>query len=510
MLKRGKVVLFYPPYDGPPLGAPLCLLSLASPLRQAGFEVVVVDAAIAPDYRARIQREIRDALCLGVSVLTGPMIRGAIEVAMAAKLQRPELPVVFGGWHPTLLPDQTLREPFVDIVVRGQGEMTLLEVAEALADSKPLDMIAGISWKNHGVPTQNLERRVLPLDLLPPPAFDLTDFDAYERAGGARILAYATSVGCPYACNYCTDMVVYKRRFNALPAERVVQEMTGLVLRYGIDEVALLDSNFPVDLPRALAIARGIRDSGVKFRWTFQASTDFLCRMSLEDVRLLAESGVSHMGFGTESTSASVLKLMNKRHQRVNEMYETARRGDLAGIRITFNLIFGYPGETEADRAETLRTMSDIAARFRSVSFSPNIFTPYPGIPIWPQLRALGVREPQSLREWMNLPLGANTLPWLQGGELARLRRMLEYFLLHSQLCRPARLHSRTRKHSWLRRAVHWTVRWPIRWRLRFSRYFFPWELWLTRLSERPVERRSLVTGGELPKAAANACSEAC
>ncbi len=184
--------------------------------------------------------------------------------------------------------------------------------------------------------------------MLPTPAFDLVDFDAYERACGVRKLAYATSVGCPYACNYCTDMVFYKRRFNALSAgARSHGELAALVTRYRIAEVALLDSNFPVDLRRALRIAAAIKESGVRYRWTFQASTDFLCRMSDEEVRLLGDSGVSHMGFGTESTSESVLKLMNKRHQRVDEMFETARKANVANIRVTFNLIFGYPGETE-------------------------------------------------------------------------------------------------------------------------------------------------------------------
>ncbi len=112
--------------------------------------------------------------------------------------------------------------------------------------------------------------------------------------------------------------------------------------------------------------------------------------MSEDDVRLLGASGVSHMGFGTESTSESVLKLMNKRHQRVDEMYETARKAQLGGIRVTFNLIFGYPGETEADRIITFQTMSDIGRQFPNVSFSPNIFTPYPGIPIWPQASRVG------------------------------------------------------------------------------------------------------------------------
>ena len=263
--------------------------------------------------------------------------------------------MVFGGWHPTLCPESTLREPYVDVVVRGQGEMTIVELANALASKQPLDLIAGISWKKQGRLIQNFERRVQPVDTFAPPAFDMTDFDAYERVSGKRELAYATSIGCPYACNYCTDMVVYKRRFNAYTAEHVVAELTGLVTRYRITHVALLDSNFPVDLKRAIAIARGIRDSGVKFSWTFQASTDFICRMNQTEVQLLADSGVSYMGFGTESTSPPVLKLMNKRHQRVDEMYETARKASLAGIRINFNLILGYPGETEADRLLTFQ-----------------------------------------------------------------------------------------------------------------------------------------------------------
>jgi anaerobic magnesium-protoporphyrin IX monomethyl ester cyclase len=423
-----------------------------------------------------------------------------MTVATQVKAHLPEVKVIFGGWHPTLLPDETLAEPYVDIVVRGQGEVTLLEVARALANKQPLDFVTGISWKSNGVRRMNLERRVQPLDSFPPPAFDLTDFDAYEKRAGIRKLAYTTSVGCPYACNYCTDMVVYKRRFNAFTAERVVEELPRLVKRYQIEEVALLDSNFPVDIHRALDIARGILNSGVKFRWTFQASTDFLCRMSEDEVRLLAESGVSHMGFGTESTSDAVLKLMNKRHQRVNEMYETARKANLAGIKVTFNLIFGYPGETEADRIITFQTMSDISRQFHNVNFSPNIFTPYPGIPIWPQLRELGVHEPKSLREWMEMPLGANVLPWLKDRELARLNRMLDYFLLNSQM------HRLKQNYSWLRRAIRLMVQAPIHWRLRSSHYFFPWELWLSRLSERIVMRRSLVTGQELPKEPANAC----
>jgi anaerobic magnesium-protoporphyrin IX monomethyl ester cyclase len=500
VLTKRKVVLFYPPYDGPPLSAPACLLSLASPLLEAGFEVHIIDAAIVPDWEARVLREVGDALCLGISVLTGPMIRGAIRVAKRTKEKNPNLPVIFGGWHPSLLPGQTLNERYVDAVVRGQGELTLLEIAQRLAEKKDFHGVQGVSSKHCGLAQHAPERRTALLDDLPMPAFHLTDFDAYERACGVRKLAYATSVGCPYACNYCTDMVFYKRRFNALAADRVVREVTDLVARYRIDEVAMLDSNLPVDWRRAVDIARGFLNSRLRFRWTFQASTDFLCRMSDDEVRLLGESGVSHMGFGTESTSAEVLKLMNKRHQHLNEMYETARKATLGGIHVTFNLIFGYPGETEAHRVETLRTMSDIARQFWNVSFSPNIFTPYPGIPIWPQLRELGMREPQSLQEWVDLPLGKSVLPWLQGDELARLRRMLEFFLLNNQLRKV------TRNHPGLRQGVRRALGAPLRWRIRSNRYSFPWELWVARCFERVITRRSLLTGQPLSTEVSELC----
>jgi anaerobic magnesium-protoporphyrin IX monomethyl ester cyclase len=201
--------------------------------------------------------------------------------------------------------------------------------------------------------------------------------------------------------------------------------------------------------------------------------------MSEDDLRTLGASGVTHMGFGTESTSEPVLKLMNKRHQRVNEMYETARRAAIGGIRVTFNLIFGYPGETEEDRIVTLQTMNDIGRQFQNVSFSPNIFTPYPGIPIWPQLRTMNVPEPKTLREWGEMPLGANLLPWLQGQKKSK---------------------------TWSSELTRVIVQHPVQWRIRTSRYDFPWELQLSRRLEKLVQRRSLVTGQELPTEAVSVC----
>jgi anaerobic magnesium-protoporphyrin IX monomethyl ester cyclase len=501
MSRVNKVVLFYPPYDGPPLGAPLSLLCLASPLLQAGFEVCLVDNLLSPAYDKTILRELDGALLLGISVLTGPHIGAAVRISKAVKRLCPSLPVVFGGWHASLATQQTLQEPYVDAIVRGQGELTLLELAQRIADGADWHGVRGISFKDaDGRIVHEPERPVVDINTLPQPAYHMADPGVYAAVSGVRQLAYTTSVGCPYQCNYCTDQVFYKRRFNAYRVERVVNDLADLVPRYEIEHVPLFDSNFLVDRKRAVAIARGIIASGVTFRWDFQTSTDFLALMSEDDVRLLAESGVHHIGFGTESASQEVLALMNKRFQHVEQMVETARKTNLAGIHVVFNIILGYPGETESQRQQTFRVMSDIAKEYANVSFSPNIFTPYPGIPIWPQLREMGVREPQSLEEWETLGLGANVLPWLRGEELQRLRRSLEYFLLNNQIRKVSA------KIPWARRKMRRMLGAPVRWRIGKNRYSFPWELWLARAMERVVTRRSLLTGQALAERSQEVC----
>ncbi len=219
-----------------------------------------------------------------------------------------------------------------------------------------------------------------------------------------------------------------------------------------------------------------------------------------EHVKILARSGVSHIGFGTESGSPEVLRMMNKRHEHISDMYEAARKCKNAGIRVTYNLIFGYPGEKECHRKETLNVMADIAERFDNVSFSPNIFTPYPGIPIWPQLRDMGLPEPESLAGWADVDLGSTNLPWLKGKEYETLQRSISYFLLDNQI-------NKTRRKSQSRtlQSLLMLARKPLHWRLRHSAFGYPLELWLSMVREWLTVRRSLLTGQPLARELAKA-----
>ena len=150
MKSSRKIVFFVPSFASLESTAPLGILAIATPLLRAGYDVRIIDATITPNYKKVVLDELKDALCLGISVVTGPMIRDTVEVAKAVKAADPDFPIILGGWHPSLLPEQTLEAPYVDIVVRGQGEDSMLAIADRLRDDAPLGDVPGIGYKRDG------------------------------------------------------------------------------------------------------------------------------------------------------------------------------------------------------------------------------------------------------------------------------------------------------------------------------------------------------------------------
>ena len=143
MPKSRKIVFFFPSFASSDATAPLGILAVATPLLRAGYQICLIDSTITPNYKKRVLEEVRDALCLGISLVTGPMIRETVEIARAIKEWNPDFPIILGGWHPSLLPTQTLQAPYIDYVVRGQGEESLLELVTHIAKGSAPDFVAG-------------------------------------------------------------------------------------------------------------------------------------------------------------------------------------------------------------------------------------------------------------------------------------------------------------------------------------------------------------------------------
>jgi len=475
-----KIVFFFPAFSSQEATAPLGILAVATPLLRAGYQVRIVDSTITPDFQMRVLEELEDGLCLAVSLVTGPMIRETVDIARAAKQLYPAKPVILGGWHPSLLPDQTLAAEYVDVVVQGQGEEALLEILQRVEAGESMEGIAGVGYKQDGRLVFNPPRALRPIAELPPKAYHLADFDAYQRVCGRRWAMYTSSLACPYNCAYCTNDGVYGRKWNALGADQVVEETTDLVRRYGLSLLWVVDDNFLVDRERALAIAEGLVRSEVRFDWSVQASTNLVVRLTVDELKLLRRAGLSQVAQGAESGSRKVLHLMNKDFQKLETVYQAADKLSQAGIRPSFNMIFGFPGEGDAERRESIQLIMNVCRRYPGAEFWTNIFTPYPGSPVMQRAAEIGLEVPDSLEGWADYFPRYTTLPWLNGKKHRRVQTMRDYLRIAFNRI-PI---SGDRKHP-LNRRVHELISIPARWRLDHDVYALPFELWLKNAANR-------------------------
>jgi anaerobic magnesium-protoporphyrin IX monomethyl ester cyclase len=481
----GRVVLFFPSYFSDEAAPPLALIHLAAPLVARGYEVRIVDSAVAADPIQEVLAACEGAVCLGISMVTGPMITEAVHVAQAVRARYPGLPIVAGGWHASILPEQTLRAECVDAVVKGQGEITFLEIVERYAArERDLSGIAGCLYKKDGQVVWNADRGYTDINQLPRRPFELVDMEAYARkCGGLRWLLYCTSHGCPWDCSYCSNASVYGRNWKPLRAETAVSEMAELEERYHLSVVDIIDDNYLVRAERTLEIAEGLLSRGTRFAYYVQTRTDQVDRLPEKALALLARSGLRRIFFGLESGSTRVMRSVNKRLD-LETAYRTARRCRDVGIRPSFNLIFGLPEEEDEDLRETLAVVDRIGRANPDADFFTNIFSPYPGSPIWPLAVARGVREPQSLLEWAAFHPKIQALPWLSGPRHAHIQRLREFIRIGYS----ARQMVVTEPKG-LRGAARRTLRRAARWRLRRSTVAFPVEVWALKAYQ-AVKRR--------------------
>jgi anaerobic magnesium-protoporphyrin IX monomethyl ester cyclase len=475
-----KITFFFPAFASTDATAPLGILAVATPLLRAGYTVRIVDSTITPNFQKRVIEELADSLCLAISLVTGPMIREACEIMRETKRLYPSMPVILGGWHPSLLPDQTLAAEFVDAVVIGQGEEAMLEVVQRVEAGESLKGIAGVGYKEDGRLVFNPRRELRPIREMPPKAYHLADFDAYQRVCGRRWAMYTSSLACPYNCGYCTNDGVYGRKWNALDPEQVSSEMCDLAETYGLELIWMVDDNFLVDRNRALGIAEGICERGTKFEWSIQASTNLVTRLSVDEWKLMRRSGLTQVAQGADTGSPKVMRLMNKTFQNLDMIHDAADRLTKAGLRPSFNLIFAYPGEGRQERRESIKLVMDICRKYPGAEFWTNIFTPYPGAPIMERAFELGIDVPKRLEDWAAFFPRYTVLPWLKGREHQRVQTMREYMRLAFNRIPIGRLP----RHAFAQRVHEW-ISAPARWRLDHDFYALPVELWMKNAASR-------------------------
>lgn len=427
-----KIVLYNPQADriywrkGHP---PLPLMAISSFLTNEDYEIDIFD------YRQKEEtlRSAEDSICVGITSMTGHQIYDGLLVARRIKKEYPHVPIVWGGWHPTILPGETIKNEFVDIVVRGQGERTFTELVKVLEENGDLSKILGISYKESGNIISNPARPFEDVNNFPPLPYHLIDIERYVARTrlGKRTIGYITSQGCPFHCGFCAEQVVYGRRWSALKPQRVAAEMRHLVNKYRMDSIIVSDSNFFVDEQRVRDICEKVKDLHITWGQV-NGRTDTLSRYSQETWGLMQESGLQYLLTGAESGSEECLEIIQK-EATVQDTFALTRIAKFYNIRIQFSLFIGTPDlnpehSTKDELNKTLDLIYQLHRINRSSEFLLFVYGPYPGTPLYGIAKQFGFKEPSTFEEWSCFDLNEKHIPWV-ADRYVRLTWDITYYL---------------------------------------------------------------------------------
>ena len=461
---RQKVVLYNP--HALFYTMPLALLAIGSHLDRERFEVVIVDARLEADPHGALAAALDHALCVGVTVLTGAPIRDALDASRMAKRLHPTLPIVWGGWHPSMFGRECLVDPAIDVTVQGQGEETFADLVDRFARGVSLDGCAGITFRDGaGTTVANPPRPVRPVDAFAPHDYSLIPVERYFALKGKRQLDYISSQGCNFRCAFCADPFVYERQWVGLSPGRMVDELASLWERYRFDDLNFQDETFFTRAGRVEAIAQGFVDARLPITWAGTMRADQGVRLPEPSLALCRRSGLRRALIGVESGSDEMLRRI-KKDTRIAQVFESAEKIHRHGISGNFPFIVGFPGESDASVQASL----DAAKRLRGIS--PDFqtpffyFKPYPGTEITEAVVKDGFSTAQTLDEWAAFDFVGNVGgPWVSDEKFARIERF-KYF----------------QQVAW-DRAPLW--RRPLqqiaRWRCAGDRYSLPLEMWIDR-----------------------------
>ena len=459
-MKRSKVVLVNPRMCRPhSVRLPLSVLALGAALEEI-YDYEIIDGNLDMDARASILTSLQeDPVLVAFTVMPGPQIAPAIDLASAVRSARPDIPIVWGGYFPTLYPDAAINAPYVDYVVRGQGEETFLDLLARLPDCgsplasdspdsssatspEPLRTVAGLTWKDRGEIIHNPDRKLRgPQGAGPYPYHRLRNLDAYLRPSfmGTRTAVHQASVGCRYHCTFCGVVSMFNGFTSPEPAQHLNQALDTLKNRYFANALQFYDHNF-FDSERAAIPVLDVLASA-EMPWWCYARADTLARFSRNTWALLRKSRLTMAYIGAEAGSDEVLKRMRK-GSRVEHTLEVARLCKEYGIIPEFSFVLGGPEDPEGEIEKTLefiRRIKRINAGCEVILYfySPTpqrdraVRNPASSAPLLPVLNSYGPNGPDlpstpeewTQPQWINYVCHQDA-PWLS----PRIRQRVKDF----------------------------------------------------------------------------------
>jgi anaerobic magnesium-protoporphyrin IX monomethyl ester cyclase len=419
MKKTTKVALINSPVQEEafhhPLLLPLSIAYLAAVLKKEGHEIKVIDCPACSIDHEKLKGELEafSPELVGVTSTT-PNIVSALKSAAASKEACPGAKVIMGGPHVTFRDKETLSENAdVDIVVRGEGELTMLELAEKAPHSDNLTEVNGITVRHSGEIVRTAPRAFIEnLDELPRPAYEFFNLEKYKLYG-KRFMPIITSRGCPFQCAFCVTTQLFGPKFRARSAENVVDELEWLKKEHGADGVSFYDDTLTLDKKRLFDICDGMAERKLMLPWGCQTRVDMVNKEVLTKMK---QACCAEVSFGVESGCQKTLDKVNKKTS-VDQNIKAVKLAKDEGLFVAVSALVAYPGETVDDVKQTVNLLRQMKPDDAYIC----IATPYPGTELRTLVENLGwkINDNWSLYNTMN-PVIDN--PMVPAEEIAKLR----------------------------------------------------------------------------------------
>ena len=349
---------------------------MAAVLENNGIDVDVLDSSALELSYDEIGEEIlkRNPDIVSISAMT-PTIGVALDSADKIKEVKPDTIVVLGGYHPTFEFKSVLEEESVDVVVRGEGEYTLLELVKAIENGEDLINVQGLAFhdENTGKLTLTPDRPVIKdLDELPFPAFHLFPMDKYRILNvTTNIATIITTRGCPMQCSFCSSAALHGEKLRRRSVGNVVDEIELRLKEENIDTIAFMDDTFTLNKKFVREFCNEIKKRNLKFWWGCTSRVDTLDNDLLE---LMKETGCITILMGVESADQQMLDKMDK-NITINKTKKAFKLSREIGIRTIASCVIGMPEDTKESIKQTIHFVKDLKPNYALFSLA----TPYPG-----------------------------------------------------------------------------------------------------------------------------------
>ena len=448
-----KILLIQPRHgvwDGICIRFPESILTIAAIPHKMGYDVKILDCRVTADWENVLSNYLKDGkpVCIGITALTGPAIKDLLTSVEIIKKFDNTIPIIFGGVHATLLPEQSLEHEGIDIVMKGEADYTFFEVVkifekntlDEVLKSDALNNVKGIYYykrSTNGVTHKHNDNGsgngslnvknphdnnkfgknivftgnnplIMDLDSLPDSPYELLDLPKYNAVdlGHGTSASFQTSRGCPFACKFCGNEVLQERKLRSISISKLVAKIKMLQTKYGYNSFLFVDDLTSAGRKHFIEFCTALANIRPKIAWESTGiRANLISKLNKDDMKLLSESGCKALDIGIETGSERMLKRIQKADTKENMLYANRLIAE-ANLPFTtkYTFIVGYPTETDEERNETVEFFLQLYKDNPRIFPMFFVYLPIVGTELYNEIISKKLfKSPKSLKDWVDI-----------------------------------------------------------------------------------------------------------